>query len=205
MHSPINFCTFALKFEVGEYSIGPNISRHDGYEDFPNLLYDITDEYAAHERQNFFRENEFTQKEIISMSLCKDLIMKYIELIFCKLVWLRVKIVSSKRPNFFSITDTFGILKTIILGFSMSVGVLILNILNKLHGLYLIIFGCVLTLIFYLPLKKYLKREMKSKRIIYNKEYMQSKLGMALVLICILSIFIMPILAVWISNILEGR
>ncbi len=49
--------------------------------------------------------------------------MKYIELIFCKLVWLRVKIVSSKRPNFFSITDTFGILKTIILGFSMSVGV----------------------------------------------------------------------------------
>ena len=205
MHSPINFCTFALKFEIGEYSIGPNISRHDGYEVFPNLLYDITDEYAAHERQNFFRENEFTQKEIISMPLCKDLIMKYIELIFCKLVWLRVKIVSSKRPNFFSITDTLGILKTIILGFSMSVGVLILNILNKLHGLYLIIFGCVLTLIFYLPLKKYLKREMKSKRIIYNKEYMQSKLGMALVLICILSIFIMPILGVWISNILEGR
>ena len=75
MHSPINFCTFALKFEVGEYSIGPNISRHDGYEDFPSLLYDITDEYAAHERQNFFREDKFTQKEIISMSLCKDLIM----------------------------------------------------------------------------------------------------------------------------------
>lgn len=58
---------------------------------------------------------------------------------------------------------------------------------------------------FLFAIKKYLKREMKSKRIIYNKEYMQSKLGMALVLICILSIFIMPILAVWISNILEGR
>ena len=79
MHSPINFCTFALKFEVGEYSIGPNISRHDGYEVFPNLLYDITDEYAAHERQNFFRENEFTQKEItfqMIMKLLVDLYMK---------------------------------------------------------------------------------------------------------------------------------
>ena len=29
------------------------------------MLYDITDEYAAHERQNFFREDKFTQKEII--------------------------------------------------------------------------------------------------------------------------------------------
>ena len=79
MHSPINFCTFALKFEVGEYSIGPNISRHDGYEVFPNLLYDITDEYAAHERQNFFREDKFTQKEItfqMIMKLLVDLYMK---------------------------------------------------------------------------------------------------------------------------------
>ena len=80
MHSPINFCTFALKFEVGEYSIGPNISRHDGYEDFPSLLYDITDEYAAHERQNFFRENEFTQKEIIFQMIMKLLVDLYIKI-----------------------------------------------------------------------------------------------------------------------------
>ena len=80
MHSPINFCTFALKFEVGEYSIGPNISRHDGYEDFPNLLYDITDEYAAHERQNFFRENEFTQKEIIFQMIMKLLVDLYMKI-----------------------------------------------------------------------------------------------------------------------------
>lgn len=65
----------AYQFEVGEYSIGPNISRLDGYEDFPNLLYDITDEYAAYERQNFFREDKFTQKEIVSMPLYRDLIM----------------------------------------------------------------------------------------------------------------------------------
>ena len=80
MHFPINFCTFALKFEVGEYSIGPNISRHDGYEDFPNLLYDITDEYAAHERQNFFRENEFTQKEIIFQMIMKLLVDLYMKI-----------------------------------------------------------------------------------------------------------------------------
>lgn len=80
MHSPINFCTFALKFEVGEYSIGPNISRHDGYEDFPNLLYDITEEYAAHERQNFFRENEFTQKEIIFQMIMKLLVDLYMKI-----------------------------------------------------------------------------------------------------------------------------
>ena len=80
MHSPINFCTFAQKFEVGEYSIGPNISRHDGYEDFPNLLYDITDEYAAHERQNFFRENEFTQKEIIFQMIMKLLVDLYMKI-----------------------------------------------------------------------------------------------------------------------------
>ena len=80
MHSPINFCTFALKFEVGEYSIGPNISRHDGYEDFPNLLYDITDEYAAHERQNFFREDKFTQKEIIFQMIMKLLVDLYMKI-----------------------------------------------------------------------------------------------------------------------------
>ena len=80
MHSPINFCTFALKFEVGEYSIGPNISRRDGYEDFPSLLYDITDEYAAHERQNFFRENEFTQKEIIFQMIMKLLVDLYMKI-----------------------------------------------------------------------------------------------------------------------------
>ena len=43
------------------------------------MLYDITDEYAAHERQNFFREDKFTQKEItfqMIMKLLVDLYMK---------------------------------------------------------------------------------------------------------------------------------
>ena len=53
----------AYQFEVGEYSIGKPIAD----KQYPNLLYDRTDEYAAHERQNLFidvEKNKYTKEDI---------------------------------------------------------------------------------------------------------------------------------------------
>ena len=51
------------QFEVGEYSIGKPIAD----KQYPNLLYDRTDEYAAYERQNLFidvEKNKYTKEDI---------------------------------------------------------------------------------------------------------------------------------------------
>lgn len=78
---------------------------------------------------------------------------------------------------------------------SISVVVLILTALNiKIEMSHLLIFGGGSIALLYLPIKLYLKREMKRRRIVYNKEYMQDRQGTVLTVIYTLTGVIVPVL-----------
>lgn len=121
--------------------------------------------------------------------------MRYIELIFCKLAWLRINITPFWRPRYLSISRSFGLLLFSIFSISISVVVLILTALNiKIEMSHLLIFGGGLIALLYLPIELYLKREMKRRRIVYNKEYMQDRQGTVLTVIYTLTGVIVPVL-----------
>jgi Na+/H+ antiporter NhaA len=78
---------------------------------------------------------------------------------------------------------------------SISLVVLILTALNiKIEMSHLLIFGGGLIALLYLPIELYLKREMKRRRIVYNKEYMQDRQGTVLTVIYTLTGVIVPVL-----------
>ena len=82
-----------------------------------------------------------------------------------------------------------------ILTISISVVVLVLTALNiKIEMSHLLIFGGGLIAPLYLPIELYLKREMKRRRIVYNKEYMQDRQGTVLTVIYTLTGVIVPVL-----------
>lgn len=121
--------------------------------------------------------------------------MRYIELIFCKLAWLRINTTFFWRPRYLSISRSFGLLLFPIFSISISVVVLILTALNiKIEMSHLLIFGGGLIALLYLPIELYLKREMKLRRIVYNKEYMQDRQGTVLTVIYTLTGVIVPVL-----------
>ena len=121
--------------------------------------------------------------------------MRYIELIFCKLAWLRINTTPFWRPRYLSISRSFGLLLFPIFSISISVVVLVLTALNiKIEMSHLLIFGGGLIALFYLPIELYLKREMKRRRIVYNKEYMQDRQGTVLTVIYTLTGVIVPVL-----------
>ena len=121
--------------------------------------------------------------------------MRYIELIFCKLAWLRINTTPFWRPRYLSISRSFGLLLFPIFSISISVVVLILAALNiKIEMSHLLIFVGGLIALFYLPIELYLKREMKRRRIVYNKEYMQDRQGTVLTVIFTLTGVIVPVL-----------
>ena len=121
--------------------------------------------------------------------------MRYIELIFCKLAWLRINITPFWRPRYLSASRSFMGLLFPILTISISVVVLVLTALNiKIEMSHLLIFGGGLITLFYLPIELYLKREMKRRRIVYNKEYMQDRQGTVLTVIYTLIGVIVPVL-----------
>ena len=121
--------------------------------------------------------------------------MIYIELIFCKLAWLRINITPFWRPRYLSISRSFGLLLFPIFSISISVVVLILTALNiKIQISHLLIFGGGLIAPLYLPIELYLKREMKRRRIVYNKEYMLDRQGTVLTVIYTLTGVIVPVL-----------
>ena len=121
--------------------------------------------------------------------------MRYIELIFCKLAWLRINTTPFWRPRYLSISRSFGLLLFPIFSISISVVVLILTALNiKIEMSHLLIFGGGLIAPLYLPIELYLKREMKRRRIVYNKEYMLDRQGTVLTVIYTLTGVIVPVL-----------
>ena len=121
--------------------------------------------------------------------------MRYIELIFCKLAWLKVNTSFFWIPKSLSVSRSFGLLLFPIFSISISVVVLILTALNiKIEMLHLLIFVGGLIALFYLPIDLYLKREMKRRRIVYNKEYMQNQQGTVLTVIYTLTGVIVPVL-----------
>ena len=121
--------------------------------------------------------------------------MRYIELIFCKLAWLKINTTFFWRPRYLSISRSFMGLLFPIFTISISVVVLILAALNiKIEMSHLLIFGGGLIVLFYLPIELYLKREMKRRRIVYNKEYMQDRQGTVLTVIYTLTGVIVPVL-----------
>ena len=121
--------------------------------------------------------------------------MSYVELIFCKLAWLRINTTFFWRPRYLSISRSFMGLLFPILTISISVVVLVLTALNiKIEMSHLLIFGGGLIAPLYLPIELYLKREMKRRRIVYNKEYMQDRQGTVLTVIYTLTGVIVPVL-----------
>ena len=121
--------------------------------------------------------------------------MRYIELIFCKLAWLRINTTPFWRPRYLSISRSFGLLLFPIFSISISVVVLILTALNiKIQISHLLIFGGGLIALLYLPIELYLKREMKRRRIVYNKEYMLDRQGTVITVIYTLTGVIVPVL-----------
>ena len=121
--------------------------------------------------------------------------MRYIELIFCKLAWLKVNTSFFWIPKSLSVSRSFGLLLFPIFSISISVVVLILTALNiKIQISHLLIFGGGLIALLYLPIELYLKREMKRRRIVYNKEYMLDRQGTVLTVIYTLTGVIVPVL-----------
>ena len=121
--------------------------------------------------------------------------MRYIELIFCKLAWLRINTTPFWRPRYLSISRSFGLLLFPIFSISISLVVLVLTALNiKIEMSHLLIFGGGLIAPLYLPIELYLKREMKRRRIVYNKEYMLDRQGTVLTVIYTLTGVIVPVL-----------
>ena len=60
-----------------------------------------------------------------------------------------------------------------------------------------ILYLAILPVLIYAPIWWYLKRVMKERRIIYNKEYMQSKQGVLLVILYVLIYIGISILGFW--------
>ena len=121
--------------------------------------------------------------------------MRYIELIFCKLVWLEMNTTPFWIPRYLSISRSFMGLLFPIFTISISLVVLVLTVLNiKIEMSHLLIFGGGLIVPLYLPIELYLRREMKRRRIVYNKEYMQDRQGVVLAVIYLLMGVVVPIL-----------
>lgn len=121
--------------------------------------------------------------------------MRYVELIFCKLAWLGINTTPFWRPRYLSISRSFMGLLFPIFTISISLVVLVLTALNiKIEMSHLLIFGGGLIALFYLPIELYLKREMKRRRIVYNKEYMLDRQGTVLTVIYTLTGVIVPVL-----------
>lgn len=121
--------------------------------------------------------------------------MRYIELIFCKLAWLRINTTFFWRPRYLSISRSIMGLLFPIFTISISLVVLVLTALNiKIEMSHLLIFGGGLIVPLYLPIELYLRREMKRRRIVYNKEYMLDRQGTVLTVIYTLTGVIVPIL-----------
>ena len=121
--------------------------------------------------------------------------MRYIELIFCKLAWWKINTTPFWRPRYLSISRSFTGLLFPIFTISLSLVVLILTALNiKIEMSHLLIFGGGSIALLYLPIELYLKREMKRRRIVYNKEYMQNQQGTVLTVIYTLTGVIVPVL-----------
>ena len=121
--------------------------------------------------------------------------MRYIELIFCKLAWWRINTTFFWRPRYLSISRSFMGLLFPIFTISISLVVLVLTALNiKIEMSHLLIFGGGLIALFYLPIELYLRREMKRRRIVYNKEYMLDRQGTVLTVIYTLTGVIVPVL-----------
>ena len=121
--------------------------------------------------------------------------MRYIELIFCKLAWLEMNTTPFWRPRYLSISRSFMGLLFPIFTISISLVVLVLTALNiKIEMSHLLIFGGGLIAPLYLPIELYLRREMKRRRIVYNKEYMLDRQGTVLTVIYTLTGVIVPVL-----------
>ena len=121
--------------------------------------------------------------------------MRYIELIFCKLAWLKINTTFFWRPRYLSISRSFMGLLFPIFTISISLVVLVLTALNiKIEMSHLLIFGGGLIVPLYLPIELYLRREMKRRRIVYNKEYMLDRQGTVLTVIYTLTGVIVPVL-----------
>jgi len=54
----------AFQFEIGTYSVGPELTRT--YERYPNLLYDLNDEFEAHTRGSLFGAPNLSERSIAS-------------------------------------------------------------------------------------------------------------------------------------------
>ena len=121
--------------------------------------------------------------------------MRYIELIFCKLAWLEMNTTPFWRLRYLSISRSFMGLLFPIFTISISLVVLVLTAMKiKIEMSHLLIFGGGLIALFYLPIELYLKREMKRRRIVYNKEYMQDRQATVLTVIYTLTGVIVPVL-----------
>ena len=116
--------------------------------------------------------------------------MKYVELIFCKLVWFHAKLIWFSSRVDGENRDSTHVHNLTLIMLMMLPG----TPLNFERGiLYLAIFPVLI----YAPILRYIKRVMKERRIIYNKEYMQSKQGVLLVILYVLICIGNSILGFW--------
>lgn len=116
--------------------------------------------------------------------------MKYVELIFCKLVWFHAKFIWFSSCVDGENRDSTHVLNLTLIMLMMLPG----TPLNFERG---ILYLAILPVLIYAPIWWYLKRVMKERRIIYNKEYMQSKQGVLLVILYVLICIGISILGFW--------
>lgn len=110
--------------------------------------------------------------------------MKYIEIIFCKLVWLSVRLSLDKRTTFCDFHNAWAYMMLISSGpISCVVSKLIYPIVSRdvLIVWLLVLFICV-----NLPIEIYLRKKIRKKRMVYNIEYMRSKKGCVLLILCVI-------------------
>ena len=136
--------------------------------------------------------------------------MKYLELILCKLVWLRTKTDINwldtkfrfrKWPHCIDRTDC---VMNIAAMMSLLLACIVLPCIYIFFGLNYIIFLITPLIIYSVTerlLSKHFTRKAKTCRIIFNKEYMQSKWGVVLTILFFLIPFL-PIIVIIILHLL---
>ena len=136
--------------------------------------------------------------------------MKYLELILCKLVWLRTKTDINwldtkfrfrKWPHWIDRTDC---VMNIAAMMSLFLAGIVLPCIYIFFGLNYIIFLITPLIIYSVTerlLSKHFTRKAKTCRIIFNKEYMQSKWGVVLTILFFLIPFL-PIIVIVILHLL---
>lgn len=110
--------------------------------------------------------------------------MKYIEIVFCKLVWLSVRLSLNKRPTF---CDFYNAWAYMLLISSGPISYVVLKLIYPIVSRDVLIVWLLASIICVnLPIEIYLRKKIRKKRMVYNIEYMRSKEGCVLLILCVI-------------------